>query len=95
MKKLAFSLLFLFSVSAYSKGIPTPFWYSISEKILTSAHQLITPDDEPQLKPKVKVVQKVKPEATPLKCIPKKEKNILPTPSFTIKPDGAWLTPLE
>jgi len=93
MKKLAFTLLFLFSLSAYSKGIPTPFWYSISEKILTEAHQLITPEETPS-PAKPKKVQKVKPESTPLKCTPKKENSILPTPFFTIKPDGMW-TPTE
>ena len=89
MKKLAFLFLFLLSVSAYSKGIPTPFWYSISEKILTGAHQLISPEDTPPAKPKVKI-QKTKPECTPLKCTPKKENSILPTPFFTIK-DGMWI----
>ncbi|RZJ29027.1 MAG: hypothetical protein EOO48_08505 [Flavobacterium sp.] len=90
MKKLAFAILFLFSVTSYGKGIPTPFWYSISEKILNGAHQLISDDVPLPAKPKIKT-QKLKGECTPLKCIPKKEKSILPTPFFTIKADGMWL----
>lgn len=88
MKKLSLLIIFFFSVSAFSKEIPTPFWYSISEKILEGTHQLISDESsKPALK---KTIKAVKPVRVPLKCQPKKEKNILPTPFPTISSDGMW-----
>jgi len=53
-------------------------WYTISEKILTSAHQLIS-DDAPKA---TKVKPKAKPVKVPLKCQPKQEKKIMPKPVY-------------
>jgi hypothetical protein len=89
MKKLSLLLVFFLSVSLYAKEIPTPFWYSISEKILTGTHQLISPEDSP-CKANCKAKVKVKAIKVPLKCQPKREKNILPTPFITINTDGIW-----
>ena len=78
MKKLSFLFVLLLSVSLYAKNDhtgPGPFWYNISEKILTSAHQLVSPDDAPKA---IKVKPKAKPVKMPLKCQPKQEKKIMP-----------------
>jgi hypothetical protein len=89
MKKLSLVAVFFLSVSLYGKNIPTPFWYKISEKILSEANQLISPEDEPA-KPAPKV-KKVK--ATKLPCelnCNAKAGNVLPTPFITINSDGIW-----
>jgi hypothetical protein len=81
MKKLSLLLVLLLSVSMHAKGKhqgPGPFWYSISEKILNGAHQLIS-DDAPKA---TKVKPKAKPVKVPLKCQPKQEKKIMPKPVF-------------
>jgi hypothetical protein len=83
MKKLSLLFILLLSVSTYAKDKhqgPGPFWYSISEKILTGAHQLISSDDDMPKATKVK--PKAKPIKMPLKCQPKQEKKIMPKPVF-------------
>ena len=82
MKKLSLLFVLLLSVSIYAKNDhtgPGPFWYSISEKILTSAHQLLSPDETPKA---TKVKPKAKPVKCPLKCQPKQEKKIMPKPVY-------------
>lgn len=83
MKKLSLLLILLLSFSMNAKDKhqgPGPFWYSISEKILTGAHQLISSDDDAPKATKVK--PKAKPVKVPLKCQPKQEKKIMPKPIF-------------
>ena len=83
MKKLSLLLILLLSVSMNAKSKhqgPGPFWYSISEKILNSAHQLISPDDNP--KPAKAKPKATKPVKVLLKCQPKQEKKIMPKPVF-------------
>lgn len=77
MKKLSLLFILLLSVSMYGKDKhqgPGPFWYSISEKILTGANQLFS-DDAPKA---TKTKSKAKPVKVPLKCQPKQEKKIMP-----------------
>lgn len=95
MKKLSVLLVFLVSASLYANQTsPSPFWYSLSEKILAGTHQLLSPDDTPAPKVNTKVKAKTKCTGTttkaPLKCQPKQEKNILPTPLFKISASGVW-----
>ncbi len=89
MKKSALLIVFFLSAASYAKVIPTPFWYSISEKILTGTHLLISTDEAPSktVKAKTKCVKAVR---LPLKCQPKKEKDIILTPFFTVQNDGMW-----
>lgn len=91
MKKLSILLVFMFTASIYAKQTgPSPFWYSISEKILAGTHQLLSPDDSPCKsikKPKIKSAT----TKAPLKCQPKQDKKILPTPNFTINSSGVWI----
>lgn len=78
MKKLSLLFILLLSVSMHAKNDhtgPGPFWYNISEKIITGAHQLLGADDAPKA---TKVKQKVKPVKVPLKCQPKQENKIIP-----------------
>lgn len=89
MKKLALLFVLFLSVTAYSKEVPSPFWYSISEKILAGTHQLISTDDNTTVKSKLKSVKKVYPVRVPLKCEQKKGE-ILPTPFLTIKSNKVW-----
>ena len=90
MKKLSLFFIFFLSVSSFAKEIPTPFWYTISEKILAGTHQLISPE-EAAAKPAVKKVQKpAKAVRVPLKCQAKHEKKVLPTPFYTITSDSVW-----
>jgi hypothetical protein len=89
MKKLLVIGALCLSVSGFSKSIPTPFWYSLSEKILAGTHQLIS-DDLPKctMKKKARTMQ---PTAhMPLKCEPKKEGGLLPTAIFKLLPDDLW-----
>jgi hypothetical protein len=88
MKKVALLIVCLFSLSSYSKEIPSPFWYSISEKILAGTQSLIGSDTP--AKPAKKIVRKVKPVRMPLHCEQKKD-TITLTPFVTIKPNGQWL----
>lgn len=90
MKKISFLAVFFLSVSAYSKEIHSPFWYSISEKIISGTHQLINSEEAPA-KPaaKIKVVKKARPIAMPLKC--EQKDTVTPTPFFTIKSNGIWI----
>lgn len=90
MKKLSLLFVFFLSVSMYGKDHqgPGPFWYNISEKILTGTHQLISPDDTPAKPAKVK--PKAKPVKVPLKCQPKQEKKILPAPIFSLNFNSLW-----
>ena len=82
MKKLSLLFILLLSVSMSAKNDhtgPGPFWYNISEKIITGAHQLLGSDDTPKA---TKAKQKAKPVKVPLKCQPKQEKKIMPKPVY-------------
>ncbi len=70
MKTLTLFLVVTFSAAGYGKNIPGPFWYSLSEKILTETTQFFSSNDTP--KPVVKVKAKKIKVSTPLKCQPKK-----------------------
>jgi len=91
MKNLLPFIIILITGSVYSKEIPGPFWYSISEKILTETHQLIGSEvKEGSVKTtKMKAAKNNKAVKPTLKCTHKKE-TILPVPYFTISTDGLW-----
>ena len=90
MKKLFILGALLLSFSGFSKNIPMPFWYHLSEKILAGTHQLIG-DDLPKnvIKKKIRIDQPAAPRM-PLKCEPNKEEKFLPTAIFKILPDDLW-----
>ena len=88
MKTLPFILVLFLSASTYGKNIPGPFWYSLSEKILTETHQFLGMDDAPS-KPVARMKAK-KPQliTAPLKCQPKKATllpNLYPVKNKTIQ----------
>ncbi|HEY0091418.1 MAG TPA: hypothetical protein VGB43_02935 [Flavobacterium sp.] len=89
MKKVILTFAIIMSASAYSNTIPGPFWYNISEMILTEAQQLIS--NEPvKMVSKQKTTKISKVTKTTLKCQPKKE-IILPLPFVTISGNGMWI----
>ena len=91
MKKLlGVSILFL-SVTAFSKDIPTPFWYTISQKILTETQQLILNDKPEKEVVKLKTTKAEKPVRVPLKCEQKKETMIVPF--VTVNKNPLWSEP--
>lgn len=44
MKKGLLLLILLLSAATYSKNIPGPLWYNISQKIISGSHRLLSPD---------------------------------------------------
>ncbi|RZJ33947.1 MAG: hypothetical protein EOO51_11890 [Flavobacterium sp.] len=70
-----------------AETIPGPFWFNLSEKILTETHQLIGAD----AKPTVKVKTKAHAVKNTLKCQAKKEIELPSTPYFTITGSGIWV----
>ena len=91
MKKLlGISILFL-SVTALGKDIPTPFWYTISQKILTETQQLILNDKLEEDVVKIKTPKTEKPIRVPLKCEKKKETMIVPF--MTVSKNPLWSEP--
>ncbi|HLA55332.1 MAG TPA: hypothetical protein VK623_04495 [Flavobacterium sp.] len=93
MKKLSLMIALLLSGAGYCKEIPSPFWYSLSEKILAGTNQLISTEHNSAksvITIKVKPVKTAKPATTTLKCQPKKE-NIQLNPFITISTEGMWI----
>lgn len=68
MKKLLLLLALGISTATYAENVPAPFWYNISERILTETQQFFAPSATIG-KSKVKH-NRIK--ANPLKCQPKK-----------------------
>jgi hypothetical protein len=90
MKKISLLIVLFISLSASSNEVHSPFWYSISEKILAGTQQLIGSDDTPSKPaPKSKIIKKIKPVRLPLRCEQKKD-TISLTPFFTLKSNGTW-----
>ena len=93
MKKMLFILAIILSGNAYSsnitKTIPSPFWYSISEKIIAETQHLLSLEAKDKVG-KVKIIKTAKTVKNTLKCQPKKE-IILPAPYFTITASGLWI----
>jgi hypothetical protein len=84
MKKLSLPLMLLMFGFAEAKSIQNPIWYSISEKILAEAQDLIAPE--------AKTVKKVKSKSTvnkpDLRCVEKKKEIVLPTPEISLPTNG-------
>jgi hypothetical protein len=92
MKKLSLMIALLLSGAVYCKEIPSPFWYSLSEKILAGTNQLISTEHNSAksvITIKVKSVKTAKPATTTLKCQPKE--NIQLNPFITISAEGMWI----
>ncbi len=88
MKTLTLIFVMTFAVAGYGKNIPGPFWYSLSEKILSETHQFLNAGETP--KPAVKVKAKKVKMSTPLKCQPKKatiDPNIYPVSKKPVQQD--------
>ena len=96
MKKYLLIVALLVGIQGFSKEIPGPsVLFSISEKILTQAQQLIFPSfDKPVQKPaKVKPIIKVKAKA-PLKVVDPaaQEKTSTQASTVKVKRDGMFIT---
>jgi hypothetical protein len=89
MKKiLLLSALFL-TVQGYSKAIPGPsVLFSISEKILTEAHQFVFSTEKEMPKATVKVKPEVK---TKVKTTVKKQDKSLWDLSLQVRREGMWI----
>lgn len=90
MKKVLLTFAVLFSASSFAKEIPSPFWFSISERILTETHLLISPDAKDLT---VKAIKKAKAAKvkSPLKCQDKTTDDLLKLPFITLTPSGFFL----
>lgn len=96
MKKLSLLLVLILSATVYGKEVPGPIWYSISQKIITGSHQLISSDMDFMVKgsTKQKSAKGVKTLKVVSKHQPKKE-IIIPdyfTPPVT---KNVWFLPTE
>jgi hypothetical protein len=96
MKKCLLIIALLVGFQGFSKEIPGPsVLFSISEKILTQAQQLIFPSfEKPVQKPmKVKPIIKVKSKA-PLKVVDSapQEKPAVQASTVKVKRDGMFIT---
>ncbi|HEX9980895.1 MAG TPA: hypothetical protein VGB50_10065 [Flavobacterium sp.] len=90
MKKLLLPVMLIVCGSLQSKEIPSPFWFSISEKILSETHQLINPEAKESLSKagKQKTVKAAKAKIN-LKC--QKQELFLPNPMTMLSNSGIWM----
>ena len=77
------------ALPGYTKAIPSPsVLFSLSEKILNSAHNLVFPSDNEY---KVRVKTDVKTKGKPSEKAPLVKETLLWNPSITLKRDGMWI----
>ena len=88
MKNILAIIIFLLAANVYSKDIPTPFWYSISQKILAETQELIIKDDRVAEPTRAKAIKKEKPATVRLRC--EQQKDPIQLPFFTLKTNPLW-----
>ena len=89
MKKCFVVAVLLVSGITNAKEIPSPFWFSISEKILTETQNLFNSDvkEVAKVTKKKPVVTKAK---SPLTCEQDEQQVTLPFPTFK-RGSGLWM----
>jgi hypothetical protein len=93
MKRFLVIIVLCFSCTTFAnnKGIPTGLLYRLSKVILTETQNFITP-----AKPVAQPVKTGKTAPCTLKCLPAKEKQMVPAPITTkVKPTAEALIDTE
>ena len=88
MNRILALMVFLITATAYSKDIPTPFWYSITQKILLETQDYIIHEDYSNNNLKGKSLKRKKLLGVPLQCDQRRE--LVQLPFITLKSDPLW-----
>ena len=90
MKNIFFLSVLLISGVVNAKEIPSPFWFSISEKILAETQSLFNTDVKEVSKPVAKKKQQAVVKVKQLSCEQDEHSISLPFPTFK-RGSGIWM----
>ena len=88
MKCMVALIVFFLTATVYSKDIPTPFWYSITQKIIFEAQDYIIHEPFSSNQVKAKLLQRTESLNSSLQC--DQRKDLIQMPFIILKSNPIW-----